>query len=180
MKFINMEIEGCIIIEIEKKIDTRGFFARTWDREIFKKQNLNENLSQCSISFNNKKGTIRGIHFQIHPYSETKLVRCTRGSIFDVIIDLRTNSKTFKKWISVELSEENYKMIYMPEGVAHGFQTLENNTEVFYQMTQLYMPEFARGIRWNDPQFNITWPIKSPILSEKDSKHIDFNERSLI
>ena len=180
MRFINMEIKGCFIIEIEKKTDVRGFFARTWDKEIFKRENLNENFSQCSISFNNKKGTIRGMHFQIHPYGETKLVRCTRGSIFDVIIDLRTDSKTFKKWISVELSEKNYRTVYMPEGVAHGFQTLENNTEVFYQMTQFYMPEFARGIRWNDPHFDITWPIKSPTLSEKDSKYADFNERSLI
>ena len=179
MRFINMEIEGCFIIEIEKKTDVRGFFARTWDKEIFKGHNLNGNLSQCSISFNNKKGTIRGMHFQSHPYGETKLVRCTRGSIFDVIIDLRANSKTFKKWISVGLSEENYRTVYIPEGMAHGFQTLENNTEVFYQMTQFYMPKFARGIRWNDPQFGITWPIKSPILSENDSKYSDFNERDL-
>ena len=179
MRFINMEIEGCFIIEIEKESDVRGFFARTWDKEIFKSQNLNENLLQSSISFNNKKGTIRGMHFQIAPYSETKLVRCTRGSIFDVIIDLRKNSKTFKKWISVGLSEENYRTVYMPEGVAHGFQTLENNTEVFYQMTQFYMSKFARGIRWNDSQFSITWPIKSPILSEKDGKYPDFNERDL-
>jgi|TARA_B110000467_G_C18286917_1_gene462186 dTDP-4-dehydrorhamnose 3,5-epimerase len=177
MKFIETDFENCYVIEIEKKEDDRGFFARTWDSEILKKQKLNGNLVQCSVSFNVKKHTLRGMHYQIHPHSEVKLVRCTRGKILDVVIDLRRDSKNFKKWISVELSEENFRMIYIPEGMAHGFQTLENNTEVFYQMTQNHMPEFAKGIRWNDKIFNIRWPnMATPILSKKDSEYPDFKE----
>ena len=176
MKFIKTDFEGCYIIEIEKKADGRGFFARTWDKDIFNKHNLNENLVQCSISFNEKKHTLRGMHFQVHPYEEVKLVRCIKERIFDVIIDLRTDSNTFKKWISVELSTENFRMIYIPEGMAHGFQTLEDNTEVSYQMSQYHSPEYSKGIRWNDTEFSIKWPNELPILSEKDSKYLDFKE----
>jgi len=179
MKFIETDFEGCYIIEIEKKSDERGFFARTWDKDIFKKNNLNENLVQCSISFNEKKYTLRGMHYQIRPYEEEKVVRCSRGRIFDVIIDLRTDSNTFKKWIGVELSQENFSMIYIPKGMAHGFQTLENNSEVLYQISQYYSPEYSKGIRWNDPKFSIKWPSELPILSEKDSKYLDFKESEL-
>jgi len=179
MKFIKTGFEGCYIIEIGKKIDERGFFARTWDKEIFKEQKFDENLVQCSISFNEKKYTLRGMHYQNNPHEETKLVRCTRGSIYDVIIDLRVNSKTYKKWINVELSEKNYHMLYIPKGIAHGFQTLEDNTEVFYQMSQQYVPEHSSGIRWNDTEFSIKWPNEFPIMSEKDSNYLDFKESDL-
>lgn len=174
MEFIKTNFEDCYIIEIEKKKDDRGFFARSWDNEIFEKYKLEKNIVQCNISFNLKKNTIRGMHYQISPYEEAKLVRCTRGKIIDVIIDLRPNSITFKKWLSVELSEDNFRTLYIPKGMAHGFQTLVDNTEVFYQMTQKYMPEFAKGIRWNDTAFNIKWPNKSPIISNKDNEYDNF------
>lgn len=171
-----MGLNGVFIIDLEKHEDERGFFARSWDKQEFESNGLDSNLSQCNISFNKKKGTIRGMHFQRKPYEEAKLIHCVKGSIFDVIIDLRKDSDGFKKWISIELNEQNYRMLYVPEGFAHGFQTLEDNTEVFYQMTQCYMPEFAEGIRWNDTQFNIDWPIKFPILSEKDKGYSDFKD----
>lgn len=174
MEFIKTNFEDCYIIEIEKKKDDRGFFARSLDNEIFEKYKLEKNIVQCNISFNLKKNTIRGMHYQISPYEEAKLVRCTRGKIIDVIIDLRPNSITFKKWLSVELSEDNFRTLYIPKGMAHGFQTLVDNTEVFYQMTQKYMPEFAKGIRWNDTAFNIKWPNKSPIISNKDNEYDNF------
>ncbi len=176
MKLVKTDLEGCYILEIEKKSDERGFFARVWDKKIFKKNHLNENLVQTSISFNKKKYTLRGMHYQNSPYEEVKVVRCTRGKIFDVVIDLRTDSDTFKKWISVELSENNYQMIYIPKGMAHGFQTLEDDTEVFYQISQYYYPEYSKGIRWDDPEFSIKWPSELPILSEKDSKYANFKE----
>jgi len=179
MIFEKTDFEGVYIIEIEKQIDERGFFARSWDKNDFEENGLNSKLTQCNISLNNKKGTLRGMHYQIKPYQETKLIRCTQGRLFDVIIDLRIDSKSFKKWLNIELNEENYKMLYVPEGFAHGFQTLEDNTEIFYQMTQNYMPNFANGIRWNDPMFNINWPIKEPILSEKDQRFTDFNQKNI-
>jgi dTDP-4-dehydrorhamnose 3,5-epimerase len=168
MIFTETEIKGVYIIEIEKIEDQRGFFARSWDKEQFEKMGLNSSLVQCNISYNKKKGTLRGMHYQVAPYAEVKLVRCTKGKIFDVIIDLRENSKTFHKWIGVELSDINYKMIYIPEGLAHGFQTLEDNTEVFYQMSQVHMPEYSKGIRYDDERFKISWPLSNPIISKKD------------
>jgi dTDP-4-dehydrorhamnose 3,5-epimerase len=176
MKFIRTEFDNCYFIEIEKEIDQRGYFARTYDKDIFEKYGLNENFVQDSISINKKKYTLRGMHYQIQPYEEGKLVRCNRGKIFDVIIDLRKNSKTFKKWMSVELSEKNSLMIYIPKGFAHGFQTLEDNTEVSYQINQYYSPENNKGIRWNDSEFSIKWPNEFPILSEKDKGYPDFKE----
>ena len=175
MKFFETELKGSYIIELERLEDERGFFTRIWDKKRMQDKGLDTDLVQMSFSFTKKKGTLRGMHFQKKPFEETKLVRCTRGKIFDVIIDLRTKSNTFMKWISVELNSDNLKMLYIPEGFAHGFQTLEDNTEVSYQMTQYYMPEFAEGIRWDDTQFNIDWPIKFPILSEKDNKYSDFD-----
>ena len=168
MKFIKTELEDAFIIEIEKINDQRGFFSRSWDTNIFKKNNLNGKIVQCNISFNKKKGTLRGMHFQKEPYQESKLVRCTKGKIFDVIIDLRPKSKTYKKWVGVELSENNHKMFYVPEGFAHGFQTLEENSEVFYQMSEFYKPEYSTGVRWDDNTFDIKWPIVPPIISDKD------------
>ena len=170
MKFIETKLNGSFIIEIEKIEDERGFFARIWDEKKIKEMHLDSKLSQCNISFNKKAGTIRGMHYQIAPHQEIKLVRCTKGKIFDVIIDLRKNSKTFMNWFGVELSSHNYKMIYIPEGFAHGFQTLEDNTEVFYQISKEYMPKYSRGKLYNDPIFNISWPIKFPIISERDQQ----------
>ena len=168
MIFNETKLKGSYIIDIEKTNDKRGFFARTWDKNIFEQKGLNSNLAQCNISFNKKKGTLRGMHYQIAPYEETKLVRCTRGKIFDVIIDLRQESSTFKQWFGIELSEENHKMIYVPKGFAHGFQTLKNDTEVFYHISEKYIPRYSRGIRWDDKAFKIKWPLKPSIISKKD------------
>lgn len=174
MKFIETQLKGAYIIEIEKNTDSRGFFARSWDVNEFKKNNLNEKIVQCNISFNKKIGTLRGMHFQKEPYQESKLVRCTKGKIYDVIIDLRSKSNTYKKWIGVELSENNYKMLYVPQGFAHGFQTLEDNSEIFYQMSEFYKPEQSAGIRWDDKNFDIKWPIIPPIISDKDLSYSPF------
>jgi len=178
MIFTETKLKGAYIIELEKLEDERGFFARTWDKKIFAEHGLNAKIVQSSISFNKKKGTLRGLHYQISPYEETKVICCTKGKIFDVIIDLRSNSKTFKQWFSIELSPENYKMLYAPEEVAHGFQTLKDNTEVFYQISQYYMPTYAKGIRWNDEEFNIKWPLTEKIISEKDRIYPNFKQES--
>lgn len=175
MIFKETKIKGAYIIEIEKIEDERGFFARSFCLKEFEKYGLTPRVAQCNVSFNRKGGTLRGMHYQIPPYWEAKLIRCTRGKIYDVIIDLRHGSDTFRAWLSVELSAEDYKMLYIPEGFAHGFQTLEDNTEVFYQMSELYHPECARGIRWDDPAFGIRWPLANPIISEKDRLYPLFN-----
>lgn len=174
MIFIETELEGAYLIELEKLEDERGFFARSWDTKKFEEHGLNPKLVQCNISFSKRKGTLRGIHYQITPYEETKLVRCTKGKIFDVIIDLRKKSKTYKKWEGFILSEDNHKMIFVPESFAHGIQTLEDNTEVLYQVAQFYSPKAERGIRWNDPFFKIKWPLTPTVISKKDSKYHDF------
>jgi dTDP-4-dehydrorhamnose 3,5-epimerase len=168
MKFIEIKLKGAYIIEPERLEDERGFFARTFCQKEFEDHELNPRLVQCSISYNKRKGTIRGMHYQIAPMVESKLVRCTKGAIYDVIIDLNPKSLTYCQWIAVELNNENRKMVYIPEGFAHGFQTLENDTEVFYQMSEFYTPEYARGVRWDDPAFGIVFPLKKNILSEKD------------
>jgi dTDP-4-dehydrorhamnose 3,5-epimerase len=168
MIFTETKLKGAFIIEPEKIDDERGFFARTWDQKKFEELGLDPRLVQCNISFNKKSGTIRGMHYQISPYEEAKLVRCTKGRVFEVMIDLRPKSETFRRWESVELSSENYKMLYVPKGFALGFQTLEDNTELFYQMSQEYKPEYSRGILWNDPAFQISWSLKPTIISKKD------------
>lgn len=168
MIFTETKLGGAYIIEPEKIEDERGFFARTWDKDTFQKYKLNSKFVQCNISFNKKMGTIRGMHYQISPYEEAKLVRCTKGRAFEVMIDLRSESNTFKKWESVELSSENYKMLYVPEGFALGFQTLEDNTEFFYQMSQVYKSEYSRGIRWDDSVFKIPWPLNPTVISKRD------------
>jgi dTDP-4-dehydrorhamnose 3,5-epimerase len=167
--FIEIKLQGAFILDIEPREDERGFFARSWCEEEFKQHGLNPRLAQCNISFNEKRGTLRGMHYQVAPFAEAKLVRCTMGASYDVIIDLRPVSPTFKQWVSVELTAENRRAVYIPEGFAHGFQTLADNTEVFYQMTESYHPECARGLRWDDPTFGIVWPIEYPSISEKDS-----------
>ncbi len=155
--------------------DDRGFFARTFCRREFEARGLNPQVVQCNFSFNKRKGSLRGMHFQASPHSEAKLVRCTAGSIYDVIIDLRASSSAFRKHFGVELSARNRKMLYVPEEFAHGFQTLEDDTEVFYQMSQYYSPEHSRGVRWDDPAFGISWPPGERIIIERDRTYPDFH-----
>ena len=176
MKFLETPLKGAFIVEIEPIEDSRGLFARSWCKREFETHNLNPELVQCNISFNIKKGILRGMHYQIKPFEEAKLVRCTRGAIFDVIIDLRADSPTFKDWVAIELTDKNRKMLYIPERFAHGFQTLKDNTEVFYQMSEYYSPEHSRGIRWNDPSFSIQWPEDKRIISKRDQQYPDFSQ----
>ena len=174
MIFTETKLRGALIIEPERLEDERGFFARTFDQKEFEAHGLNPRVMQCNTSFNKKEGTLRGMHYQVPPYEETKLVRCTIGAICDVIIDLRKDSATFKQWIAVELTAENRRMLYIPEGFAHGFQTLKDDTEVFYQMSEFYHPESAKGVRWNDPAFGIVWPNDIIVISDKDREYLDF------
>ncbi|MCI0723972.1 MAG: dTDP-4-dehydrorhamnose 3,5-epimerase [Acidobacteria bacterium] len=175
MIFTETSLKGAFIIEPELREDERGFFARTWcDRE-FQAYGVSPRWVQCNISFNKKKGTLRGMHYQAPPHEEAKLVRCTRGAIYDVIIDLRPHSTSFKQWVAVELSAENHRMLYIPEGFAHGFQSLEDNTEVFYQMSEFYVPESGRGVRWDDLAFRIQWPPADRIISKSDREYPDFS-----
>ncbi len=176
MRFIGTKLKGAYIIELETKEDERGFFARSFCHEEFKKNGLNHNIVQCNLSYNKKKGTLRGMHYQLAPYEEVKLVSCTSGAIYDVIIDLRQNSSTYCQWLTVELNAKNHKMLYIPGGLAHGFQTLENDTVVFYQMSEFYHPECARGVRWDDSAFKIKWPLFERIMSKKDISYPDFKE----
>ncbi len=172
MIFTETKLKGAFIIDIEPQEDERGFFARSWCEDEFKQHGLNPHLVQCNISFNNKRGTLRGMHYQVTPFAEAKVVRCTTGAIYDVIIDLRPASPTFKQWISVELTAENRRALYIPEDFAHGFQTLTDNAEVFYQMSEFYHPECARGVRWNDPAFGIEWMCSNQsIISERDANY---------
>ncbi|OAD21867.1 dtdp-4-dehydrorhamnose 3,5-epimerase [Candidatus Thiomargarita nelsonii] len=175
MIFTETKLKGAYIIDLEPIADERGFFARSWCQKEFEAHGLNPNLVQCNISFNKTKGTLRGMHYQVAPHEEAKLVRCTKGAIYDVIIDLRPESSTFKQWVAVELTAENYQMLYIPEGFAHGFQSLADNTEVFYQMSEFFHPECARGVRWDDPAFNIEWPQDERIITAKDMQYLDFN-----
>ncbi len=177
MLFIETKLKGAFVIELEKYSDDRGFFSRAWCQKEFKEQGINSRFVQANIGFSKNSGTIRGIHYQIAPFEEAKLVRCIRGAIFDVVLDLRPELPSFKQWFGVELSDENRKMLYVPEGCAHGYQTLVDNTEVFYQVSQVYSPESERGIRWNDPEFDIEWPIDEDlVISEKDQNWSDFME----
>ncbi len=174
MIFKETKLKGAFVIEPERIEDERGFFARTFCRKEFEAHGLDPNLVQCSVSFNKTKGTLRGMHYQVSPYQETKLVRCTTGAIHDVILDLRPDSPTFKQWVSVELTRENWRMLYVPKGVAHGFQTLHDETEVLYQMSEFFHSECAKGVRWDDPQFGIEWPSAERIISERDRTYPDF------
>ena len=168
MKLINLPLSGAYLIEMQLISDERGFFARTWCTEEFERLGLNPKLVQCSISWNARRGTLRGLHYQTEPYAEAKLIRCCSGAIYDVIVDLRPASPTYGKWIAAELTSENRRMLYVPEGFAHGFQTLIDGAEISYQISASYQPDHARGVRWNDPAFGIEWPISHPILSARD------------
>ncbi len=174
MKFVATPLKDAYIIEPEKHIDERGFFARTFCKKEFAESGISNDLVQSNISFNRKSGTIRGMHYQVEPFAESKIVSCYAGEIYDVIIDLRKTSDTYCQWYGVLLSSENYKSLFVPGGFAHGFQTLKDNTLIHYQMGEFYMPDYARGIRWNDPMFNILWPMEKVIVSEKDSQYPDF------
>jgi dTDP-4-dehydrorhamnose 3,5-epimerase len=174
MIFTEAAIPGAYVIDPERLEDERGFFARTWCQREFKTQGLIPELAQCNISYNHRKGTLRGMHYQVVPHAEIRLVRCTAGAIYDVIVDIRPESKTFKRWFSIELTADNRRLLYIPEGLAHGFLTLRSDTEVFYQMSEFYSPESARGVRWDDPAFGIKWPEKIQVISERDRGYPDF------
>lgn len=173
--FRETKLPGAFEINLEAKPDDRGFFARTWCQKEFAAHGLNTKLVQCSLSFNARKGTLRGLHYQVAPYAETKLVRCTRGAIYDAVLDLRPQSPTFKDWIGVVLTAEDRKAIYVPEGCAHGFLTLEEGAEVFYQMSEFESAESARGVRFDDPAFRIAWPEKIQVISDRDRNYPNFD-----
>jgi dTDP-4-dehydrorhamnose 3,5-epimerase len=174
MIFYETELKGAFIIEPERNEDERGFFARTWCQREFVAHGLNSRVVQCNISFNRSQGTMRGMHFQEAPYAEARLVRCTQGAIYDVIVDLRSESTTFTRWVAVNLTAGERKMMYIPEGFAHGFQTLMDDTEVFYQMSEFYHPDSARGVRWDDPKFQIRWPFVPTVISKRDQSYPDY------
>lgn len=173
MRFTPLLLSGAYLVELELIHDERGFFARTWCADEFKTRGLSTKLAQCGISYNRRRGTLRGMHYQAEPYAEAKLVRCSAGAIYDVIVDLRQGSATYRQWLAVELTAANHKMIYIPEGFAHGFQTLADESEVFYQISEPYISECARGVRWDDPVFRIEWPIADPIVSGRDRNFPD-------
>ncbi len=174
MRFIPTSLSGAYVIEPERLEDERGYFARTFCRDEFLAHGLNPSLAQCNVSFNARKGTLRGMHYQTKPHEEAKLVRCTRGSVFDVIVDIRESSPTRLQWFATDLTAANGRMLYIPEGFAHGFQTLEDNSELFYQMSERYIPQSARGLRWNDPVVGIRWPLPDPVISQRDATFLDF------
>jgi dTDP-4-dehydrorhamnose 3,5-epimerase len=174
MIFNETDLSGAFLIEPERLEDERGFFARTYDRSIFKEHELVAEIAQCSISFNSRRGTLRGLHYQASPFGEDKLVRCTRGAIHDVIIDLRQDSPTYLRYIGVSLTAENRAMLYAPKGFAHGFLTLADETEVAYQMSAPYSPDHARGVRWNDALVGIQWPEEIRVISARDRALPDY------
>ncbi len=174
MTFHETKLPGVFEIHLELNSDGRGFFARSWCQKEFEDQGLNPKVVQCNVSFNARKGTLRGIHYQDAPFQEAKLVRCTKGAIYDVIVDLRPQSPTFKDWIAVVLAADKRNMVYIPEGCGHGFLTLEDETEVFYQMSEFYHAELSRGVRWDDPAFQIAWPGLVEVISERDRTYPNF------
>jgi dTDP-4-dehydrorhamnose 3,5-epimerase len=174
MIFKDAGIDGVLVIEPERHEDERGFFARTWDPDEFAERGLNPELAQCSISFNRARGTLRGLHYQAPPHEEAKLVRCTAGAIFDVAVDLRPGSSTFRDWFGIELSAENRLALYIPEGCAHGFLTLADDSEVHYQISHAYVPDAGRGVRWDDPAFAIRWPGEVVVINDRDRSYADF------
>lgn len=171
MIFVPTPLAGAYVVEMNRIEDDRGFFARSFCREEFIQQGLNPEVSQCNVSFNSRRGTLRGMHFQSDPHAEDKLVRCTQGAIWDVIVDLRADSPAYRKWFGVELTAASRRALYVPKGFAHGFQTLTDDAEVLYMMSESYHPESARGVRWDDPAFGIEWPIAGPVLSDRDRSY---------
>jgi dTDP-4-dehydrorhamnose 3,5-epimerase len=177
MKFEETKLQGAFLVHIEPKHDDRGFFSRSFCQREFAEHGLNTSIAQANISWNDKAGTLRGMHFQYPPAAETKFIRCTRGALFDVIIDLRPESPTFGEHIGVELSADNHAALYVPERFGHGFMTLEDNTEAFYQVGEFYTPAEEGGIRWNDPTLGISWPRTPDVLSDKDKSWPDFGNQ---
>ena len=171
MRFSETKLSGVVVIEPDLIEDERGFFACSWAAMEFENHGLNPRLVQCNISYNPRIGTVRGMHFQSPPYQEAKLVRCTKGAIFDVALDLRSDSPTRYQWEARELSSENHRMLYIPEGCAHGYQTLTDGAEIFYQMSEYYHPESVGGVRWNDPLFSIEWPLAMTVIAERDATY---------
>jgi dTDP-4-dehydrorhamnose 3,5-epimerase len=167
-------LAGAYVIDIEPRADARGFFARVWCAREYAEHGLETTLAQASVSVSVKRGTLRGMHYQVAPHDEVKIVRCTRGAIYDVIIDLRPGSPTYLRHVGFELSAANHRQLYIPKGFAHGFQTLADDCEVYYQMSAFYTPEAQRGVRWNDPRFNIAWPIADAIMNDRDRRYPDF------
>jgi dTDP-4-dehydrorhamnose 3,5-epimerase len=174
MRFEQTKLVGVFDIHLEPIRDERGFFARSWCQKEFESHKLTAKVLQCNVSSNQRKGTLRGIHYQAAPFPETKVMRCTRGAIYAVVIDLRRESVTFKDWVGLELTPTNGRMLYVPEGCANGFLTLEDETEVSYQMSEFYRPELARGVRWNDPAFRVEWPGEITVISSRDREYPDF------
>ncbi len=175
MKFTETELKGVFIIELQPQKDKRGFYKRIWGRDELESHGLFGELNNIGLSFNSKRGTVRGMHYQAEPFSEVKLVQCLRGKIYDVVLDIRRNSDTFGKWTVIELSAENNTAIYIPQGLAHGFQTLEDNSEVLYCISEKYNAEAARGIRWNDSRFAIEFPLETSVINERDASYPDFD-----
>lgn len=175
MEFIETALPGVWVIEPERLEDERGFFARTFDSDAFAARGLASNFPHCSISFNRRAGTLRGMHLQAPPHAEVKVVRCTSGAVFDVVLDMRPGSPTFRRWVAVELTAQNRRMIYVPEGLAHGYQTLSGDAELFYQISAVHAPSSARGFRWDDPAFAIRWPeVDRRVIAERDRSYPDF------
>lgn len=175
MFFTEAKLKGAFVIGLDRKADLRGFFARTFCVQEFEAHGLSPRVAQCNMSYNRHRGTLRGMHWQAPPSAEAKLVRAVRGSVLDVIVDLRPGSPTYLQHVAVELTASNGQMLYIPEGFAHGFQTLEDETEVFYQMSEFHAPEQARGARWNDPAFGIAWPLPDPTMSDRDRTWPDYS-----
>ena len=174
MIFVATDLPGAVIVDLDRKEDERGFFARSWCQDEFATHGLNPRLVQCNVSYNKLAGTLRGMHLQIAPHEEAKLVRVTSGAIYDVIIDLRPESKTYTRHLAVELSADNHRALYIPEGFAHGFITLNDHTEIFYQMSAFYAADSQRGVRYNDPAFGIRWPVPKTVISDKDKAYPNF------
>jgi dTDP-4-dehydrorhamnose 3,5-epimerase len=174
MRFVETNVTGARIIELERREDNRGFFARSWCENEFAAHGLNSHVVQINVAYTAKKATLRGLHYQVAPHQEAKTVRCTRGAIFDVAVDLRHDSPTFRQWVGVELSADNHRMLYIPEGCAHGYQSLADDSEIEYLTTAFYVPESARGVRFDDPAFGIDWPLPLGIVSDADRSWSDF------
>jgi dTDP-4-dehydrorhamnose 3,5-epimerase len=172
--FTATPVPGVVIVDLERREDDRGFFARAWCREEFAAAGLDPTLEQASISWNRLRGTLRGLHWQAAPHQEAKLIRCVRGALYDVAVDLRPGSPCYREHVAVELSADNHRALYIPAGCAHGFQTLTDDTEIFYQMSASYAPAAQRGARWDDPAFGIEWPIDPPLVHPRDSAFPDF------
>lgn len=176
MIFTETKLKGAFFVDIEKREDERGFFSRAWCKREFAAHGIVLDVAQGNINGSKKKGTLRGLHYQRAPHEEVKLIRCTKGAVYDVIVDLRRESSTYKGWIGVELRGDNHRMLYVPKGFAHGYQTLEDDTEVFYPVSEFYYAEAERGVRWNDPAFKIEWPaVEYRIVSEKDRSWPDYS-----